>query len=66
MNYKNEKLEEFNRFLKNQKIAIIGLGVSNMPLLDYMYDKKANVTIFVEDDENKIDKNILSTVNKYK
>ena len=66
MNYKNEKLEEFNRFLKNKKVAIIGLGVSNMPLLDYMYDKKANVTIFVEDDENKIDKNILSTVNKYK
>lgn len=66
MNYKNEKLEEFNRFLKNKKVAIIGLGVSNMPLLDYMYDKKANVTIFVEDDENKIDKKILSTVNKYK
>lgn len=66
MNYKNEKLEEFNRFLKNKKVAIIGLGVSNMPLLDYMYDKKANVTIFVEDDENKIDKNILSIVNKYK
>lgn len=66
MNYKNEKLKEFNRFLKNKKVAIIGLGVSNMPLLDYMYDKKANVTIFVEDDENKIDKNILSTVNKYK
>lgn len=66
MNYKNEKLEEFNRFLKNKKVAIIGLGVSNMPLLDYMYHKKANVTIFVEDDENKIDKNILSTVNTYK
>lgn len=66
MNYKNEKLEEFNRFLKNKKVAIIGLGVSNMPLLDYMYDKRANVTIFVEDDENKIDKNILSIVNKYK
>lgn len=66
MNYKNEKLEEFNRFLKNKKVAIIGLGVSNMPLLDYMYDKKANVTIFVEDDENKIDKNILNAVNKYK
>lgn len=66
MNYKNEKLEEFNRFLKNKKVAIIGLGVSNIPLLSYMYDKKANVTIFAEDDERKIDKNILNIVHEYK
>lgn len=66
MNYKNEKLEEFNRSLKNKNVAIIGLGVSNMPLLSYMKDKKANVTIFAEIDENKIDKNILNTINKYK
>lgn len=66
MNYKNEKLEEFNRSLKNKNVAIIGLGVSNMPLLSYMKDKKANVTIFAETDENKIDKNILNTINKYK
>lgn len=66
MNYKNEKLEEFNRSLKNKNVAIIGLGVSNMPLLSYMKDKKANVTILAETDENKIDKNILNTINKYK
>ena len=35
MEYQNKKLEEFNNFLNNRKVAIIGLGVSNLPLLDY-------------------------------
>jgi UDP-N-acetylmuramoylalanine--D-glutamate ligase len=46
MSYKNEKLEEFNKYLKNRKVAIIGLGVSNIPLLDYMHEMGANVTVF--------------------
>ena len=33
----NKKLLEFNERLKKSKIAIIGLGVSNLPLLDYLY-----------------------------
>ena len=48
----NKKLIEFNKKLKNSKIAIIGLGVSNIPLLDYLYDLKCDVTIF---SDNKID-----------
>ncbi len=32
----NNKLNEFNERLKKSKIAIIGLGVSNLPLLDYL------------------------------
>jgi len=39
-------LEEFNRNLKDKKIAIIGLGVSNIPLIDYFYKYMANVTIY--------------------
>ena len=42
----NKKLMEFNDKLKTSKIAIIGLGVSNLPLLDYLYELGANVTIF--------------------
>ena len=42
----NSKLVEFNQKLKNSKIAIIGLGVSNIPLLDYLYELKCNVEIF--------------------
>ena len=46
MEYKNEKLKELNEFLSKSKVAIIGLGVSNIPLLDYMYNLNANVTVF--------------------
>ena len=48
----NKKLTTFNNKLKNSKIAIIGLGVSNLPLLDYLYDLKCDVTIF---SDQKID-----------
>ena len=50
--YINEKLNEFNEYIKFRKVAVIGLGVSNLPLLDYLHDKKANVTIF---DDRTID-----------
>ena len=46
------KLEEFNLELKKKKIAVIGVGVSNIPLLDYLKDLSANVTIF---DKKEID-----------
>ena len=36
MNFVNEKLDEFNTYLKGRKVAIIGLGVSNVPLIDYL------------------------------
>lgn len=42
----NKKLEEFNKKLQESRIAIIGLGVSNIPLLDYLYELNCNVTIF--------------------
>ena len=43
---KNEKLEQFEKDIIGKKVAIIGLGVSNIPLVDYMHEKGANVTIF--------------------
>jgi UDP-N-acetylmuramoylalanine--D-glutamate ligase len=46
MNYENEKLNEFNDYIRFRKVAVIGLGVSNLPLLDYLHEKKANVTVF--------------------
>ena len=44
MEYKNEKLENFEKNLKEQKVAVIGLGVSNIPLIEYLYQKQANVS----------------------
>ena len=51
----NKKLNEFNELLKKSKIAIIGIGVSNIPLLDYLYNLGCNVTIF---SDNKIEYDI--------
>ena len=48
----SKKLDEFNDKLKKSKIAIIGLGVSNLPLLNYLYDLRCDVTIF---SDTKID-----------
>ena len=66
MEYKNKKLEEFNKNLFNKKVAIIGLGVSNIPLIDYMYDKKAKVTVFDDREEEKIPKEIMNKIKEYK
>ena len=51
MEYKNKKLEEFERKLKTEKVAIIGLGVSNSPLIEYLHDKQADVTVFDDREE---------------
>ena len=42
----NKKLEEFNNNLIGKKIAIIGLGVSNIPLLDYFKNIDCEVSLF--------------------
>ncbi len=65
MNYNNEKLNEFNDYIRYRKVAIIGLGVSNLPLLDYLYDKKANVTIFDEREYNQIPRDIVEKITNY-
>ena len=54
----NKKLADFNKKLQQSKIAIIGLGVSNLPLLDYLHDLSCDVTIF---SDIKID----PSLNKY-
>ena len=65
MNFENEKLKEFNDYIRFRKVGIIGLGVSNLPLLDYMFQKKARVTIFDERQRDKIDKDILNKITSY-
>lgn len=65
MPYNNKKLEEFNNNLKNKKVAVIGLGVSNSPLLDYLYERKAIVSVFDKKTEDKIDEQLLEKIKKY-
>ncbi len=62
MEYVNKKLEEFNNNLKNKRVAIIGLGVSNLPLIDYLYNLGAKIVLF---NNKEIDKKILEKIEKY-
>jgi len=63
--YINKKLEEFNNYLKGRKVAIIGLGVSNIPLIDYLYNLHSIVTVFDGKDIDEIDKKIVDKVVDY-
>ena len=65
MSFVNTKLENFNNWIKNKKVAIIGLGVSNTPLIDYMQKLQPDLTVFDNRPEEKIDKNILEKLEKY-
>ena len=65
MEYINEKLIELNNFLQKSRVAIIGLGVSNIPLLEYMHNLKANVTVFDDREIDKIPKEALDKVTDY-
>lgn len=65
MSFVNEKLIEFNRYLAGKKVAVIGLGVSNLPLIDYLHDLNANVTVFDNKEIDKIDKEIVTKVTNY-
>lgn len=63
--YVNEKLNEFNEYIKFRKVAVIGLGVSNLPLLDYLHDKKATVTIFDDRNIDELPKEIVEKITNY-
>ena len=62
---KNIKLDEFNKSLKDKKVAILGLGVSNIPLIDYLYKYEANICLFDDKKYENIDSNIKEKIDKY-
>ena len=65
MDYRNEKLIEFNNYLRGRKVAVIGLGVSNIPLIDYLHDLKSEVTFFDGREIDDIDKSIVDKIVNY-
>lgn len=66
MEFINKKLEKFEQFLKGKNVAIIGVGVSNIPLIDYLYKKNAKVSVFDDREKEKISNEILEKIEKYK
>ena len=56
-------LTEYNNKLKSSKIAILGLGVSNIPLLEYLHNLGCDVVVF---NTKPLDKNLKDKLNIYK
>lgn len=65
MEYYNEKLEKFNKYVSGKKIAIIGLGVSNVPLLEYFYNLNARISAFDNRKKEELPEDILEKIEKY-
>ena len=63
MEYINKKLNEFNNSIRGKKVAIIGLGVSNKPLIDYLYKLDAKIMVFDNRLQDKIDEDIWTLIN---
>lgn len=62
----NLKLKAFENNVKGKRIAIVGLGVSNIPLIDYLYNLMAKVTVFDEREEEKLDKEVVQKIREYR
>jgi len=65
LSYKNEKLEEFEKYIAEKKVAIIGMGVSNIPLLDYFQNLGAKVSVFDNKEYDKIDTQVINKISSY-
>ena len=61
----NKKLEEFNKSLKNKNILILGLGVSNIPLLDYLYEQKAIISVRDKKEYEELNEELKDKINNY-
>ena len=60
MSYTNNKLNEFNKSIKGKRIAILGMGVSNKPSVEYFIGQKAIPVCFDKKEEKDIDEDLLS------
>ena len=57
--FTNKNLEEFKTYVKGKYVAIMGMGVSNTPLIKYLMDLDANVTVFDKKSEEELDKSLI-------
>lgn len=48
-----KSFEEFKEFIKGKKTAVVGLGVSNRPLIDFLLELGAKVSGFDKKDESQ-------------
>ncbi len=51
----NEKLEQFKKEIKGKRVAVIGFGVSNIPLVSYLIELNIEICVFDKRTEDKLD-----------
>ena len=61
----NKKLEDYINYLKNKKVLILGIGVSNLPLLDYLHKYNINLTIRDRKKLEELNDEIKNKIKKY-
>lgn len=54
----NHKLTMFKNEIKGKRIAVLGLGISNLPLVKYLYSINSDITVFDLADESKLKANL--------
>ena len=52
----NKDFNEFKNFIKGKKVAVLGIGVSNIPLVDFLLNLGANVTAFDKNSKDYLGK----------
>lgn len=50
----NEKLNNFKNYIKNKRVAVLGIGISNTPLIKYLCNLGVNVTAFDMAERDKL------------
>lgn len=65
MSFVNTKLEEFNNYLDGKRVAVIGLGVSNIPLIEYLHEVGSETTVFDSKELDQIDSELMSKIICY-
>ena len=55
----NEKFEAFRTRMIDKKVAVIGMGVSNIPLIRYLINLKSDITVFDKREEDALDAELL-------
>ena len=51
----NIKLEQFKREIKDKKVAVLGIGISNTPLIKYLAALGVDITAFDKSDESELE-----------
>lgn len=65
MSFVNSKLDEFNNYLDGKRVAVIGLGVSNIPLIEYLHEVGSETVVFDSKELDEIDTELMNKIIYY-